>query len=143
MTVRDRFLRTLRGPRPEGLKAPDMGSLPPELNDRLLLYSGVSSPMVCVGGMMQFERFLELCLSDLQLVKELTAICLARILDALDVLLSTRRIEYLWMGDCQWLTPPMGSPTMYRDRMVFQSTAGPIGAVTPRMLRNYRRMLDI
>jgi len=29
------------------------------------------------------------------------------------------------------------------DRMVLQTTAGPVGPVTPRMLANYHRMVDL
>jgi len=192
--------------------------------------------------MMPYEYFLELCATEFVLIKELTQQCLERILDILDVVLAENTIEYVWMGGCEWLTPPMGSPKLYealvqqfdrqiiervhdagavchihchgnvrstlelairrggdffepvepppdgdiafaeakdlangritlggnvearvlenepvdavekaaraafeggKTRMVFQTTAGPISTMTPRMVENYHRMLDV
>jgi uroporphyrinogen-III decarboxylase len=33
----------------------------------------------------------------------------------LSVLLSRRNVEWVWMGGCEWLTPPMGSPALYEE----------------------------
>jgi uroporphyrinogen-III decarboxylase len=65
--------------------------------------------------MMAYQTFLEWCATELCLIKELTALCLERILDVLDVLLSAGTVEYVWMGGCEWLTPPMGSPRLYEE----------------------------
>jgi len=96
-----------------------MSALPPDFNERGILRTGVSSPFVCVAGMMPYQYFLELCATELNLLKELTAQCMKRILSVLDVLLSERTIEYVWMGGCEWLTewltPPMGSPRLYEE----------------------------
>ena len=100
---------------PVGLAPPDLSALPPDFDERGVLRTGVSSPFVCVAGMMPYQYFLELCATELNLLKELTAQCLERILSVLDVLLSQRTIEYVWMGGCEWVTPPMGSPRLYEE----------------------------
>jgi uroporphyrinogen-III decarboxylase len=65
--------------------------------------------------MMPYELFLEMCATELRLLKELTAQCQERIRDVLDILLSEKQCEYVWMGGCEWLTPPMGSPYLYAE----------------------------
>lgn len=100
---------------PPDLASPDISNLPSDFNERGLLRTGVSSPFVCVAGMMPYQCFLELCATEFDLIKELTAQCKERILDVLDVLLAEKTIEYVWMGGCEWLTPPMGSPRLYEE----------------------------
>lgn len=227
---------------PEKVAPPDMSRLPADFGQRGITRAGISSPFVCVAGMMPYQYFLRLCATHLDLMKELTAICRDRILDILDVVLAEGTVEYVWMGGCEWVTPPMASPAIYeelvqkfekpvidrvhragalmhvhchgnvrstlekvierggdffepvepppdgditfaeakeladgritlggnvearvlenedvetveaacraafegtRHRMVFQASAGPIGKVTPRMLGNYHRMIDV
>ena len=99
--------------RPERLAPPDLDALTDGLSERGILSTSVSSPFVCVAGMMEYERFLELCGMDLDLVEELTEICRQRVLDCVTVLLSKPGIEYVWMGGSEWVTPPMGSPMIY------------------------------
>ena len=68
--------------------------------------------------MMPYEYFLELCATEFDLLKELTQQCLERIMSALDVLLpkeGEKGVEHVWMGGCEWLTPPMGSPRLYEE----------------------------
>lgn len=100
---------------PEGLAAPVMSSLPESFAQRGIVYTAVSSPFVCVAGMMPYQYFLELCITEFNLIKELTQQCLERILSVLDVVLSENTVEYVWMGGCEWLTPPMGSPRLYEE----------------------------
>ena len=100
---------------PRGLAPPEASALPGDFHRRHVLRTGVSSPFVCVAGMMPYDYFLELCATEFKLVKELTAECCRRILDVLDVLLAPGTIEYVWMGGCEWLTPPMGSPMLYEQ----------------------------
>jgi hypothetical protein len=100
---------------PSGLAPPDLSQLPACFAERGVLRTGVSSPFVCVAGMMPYQYFLELCATDLGLIRELTAICHERIMSALEVLLAVKTIEYVWMGGCEWLTPPMGSPRLYEE----------------------------
>jgi len=65
--------------------------------------------------MMRYERFLELCATELNLLRELTQLCLDRILDVLDVLLSQNSVEWVCMGGCEWVTPPIGSNRVYDE----------------------------
>jgi len=75
----------------------------------------VSSPFVCVAGMMPFQYFLELCATELGLLEELTEECTQRVLSVLDVLLAEKNVDYVFIGGCEWLTPPMGSPKLYEQ----------------------------
>jgi hypothetical protein len=99
--------------RPHGLAPPDASGRPDGFQERGILSTSVSSPFVCVAGMMTYERFLEFCATDLDLMKSLTEECLRRTLDVLDVLFSEPGIEYVWMGGSEWVTPPMASPAVY------------------------------
>jgi len=101
---------------PEGLSPPAV-SLPADLATRGILETGISSPFVCVAGLMKFEHFLELTATEPDLVDELTEICRQRVEAILDVLFSKPGIEYLWIGGSEWVTPPMASPRTY-DRLV-------------------------
>ena len=76
--------------------------------------NSVSRTLWCVAGMMPYQCFLEFCATELGLLKEPTAQCRERILRVLDVLLAPRSVEYVWIGGCEWLTPPMGSPELYQ-----------------------------
>ena len=99
--------------RPANLAPPALDRLPDAFADRGIVRTGVSSPFVCVAGMMRYERFLELCATDLGLMKELTEICRQRIVDVLSVLFARPGIEYVWMGGSEWVTAPMASPRIY------------------------------
>jgi hypothetical protein len=100
---------------PERLAPPDPSTLPLDFDERCVLETRISSPFVCAAGMMPYQTFLEWCATELSLMIELTTLCLERILDVLDVLLAEGAIEYVWMGGCEWLTPPMGSPRLYEE----------------------------
>jgi hypothetical protein len=104
---------------PEQAAPPDLSDLPEDFPRRRYVRSGVSSPFVCVAGMMPYEYFLELCATHLDLLRELTQMCLERTLAILDAVLAEGTVEYVWMGGCEWLTPPMGSPALY-DALVQQ-----------------------
>jgi len=95
------------------LAPPDPAALPADPEGRAVVTTRISTPMVCVAGMMSYQYFLELALTEPSLVSDLTEICLERIMDTLSVLLSRPGIEYVWIGGSEWLTPPMGSPAMY------------------------------
>ena len=109
---------------PPGVARPDLTDLPPQFDQRGVVCTRISSPCVCVGGMMSYETFLELCGTEPTLVRELTAICMDRILRILDVVLADGNVDYVWMGGCEWLTPPMASPQLY-DQLV-QAFEAPI-----------------
>jgi hypothetical protein len=101
---------------PEGL-APPADERPAGFATCAILETRISSPFVCVAGMMPFERFLELTATEPALIDELTDICLARTLDVLRVLLARPGIEIVWIGGSEWVTPPMASPRT-SDRLV-------------------------
>lgn len=98
---------------PEGLAPADLDSLPDDFSERGLLVTHISSPFVCVAGMMSYEMFLELCILDLDLIRELTDICKHRVFDCVSVLLSKPGIDCVWMGGSEWVTPPMAAPEIY------------------------------
>lgn len=100
---------------PTGLAAPDMSALPESFPSRGIVQTNISSPFVCVAGMMPFQYFFELCATDLDLVKDLTQVCLKRILSNLEVILSEGTVDYVWIGGSEWLTPPMGSPRLFEE----------------------------
>lgn len=100
---------------PRDLAPPDTAALAPEAAARGVVITHVSSPFVCVAGMMPYQYFLELCATEFDLLKELTAQCQERILEVLEVLFSGEGIELVWMGGCEWLTPPMASPRHYKE----------------------------
>ena len=108
-------IRSVTWELPPDLAPPDLSNLPADFERRGIVRSTVSSPFVCVAGMMAYEYFLELCVTELTLIKELTAQCQERILSVLDVVLSTEKVEYVWMGGCEWVTPPMASPKIYEE----------------------------
>lgn len=94
---------------------PDLSCLPDEFPTRGVVHSGVSSPFVCVAGAMPYQMFLELCATELGLLKELTWQCLERIMSVLDVLLAEKSVDWMWMGGCEWITPPMAAHRVYEE----------------------------
>lgn len=97
----------------DGTGPPDVTDRPVEFAERGISRLVVASPMVCVAAMMSREMFLELCITDLPLLVELTEICMQRTLATMDVVLPGGEVDYVWMGGCEWLTPPMASPRLY------------------------------
>ncbi len=112
-------IRSIPWELPSGLDPPDLDTLPPDPRDRRVLYTYISSPVICVAGMMEMQSFLMMCATDLPLIEELTEECLDRALQILDVLLSSPGIDVVWIGGSEWLTPPMASPDIY-DRLIQQ-----------------------
>ncbi len=108
-------IRSVPWERPAHINPPDLSNLPADFAARGIYSTRISSPFVCVAGMMDYEMFLGMCLTDLELLKDLTAICLDRIMDVLSVLLSEPGIEHVWMGGSEWVTPPMASPRVYDE----------------------------
>lgn len=98
---------------PRDLHPAETDRLPAEFTRRGIMLSRISSPFVCVAGMMKFEQFLGMCVTDLPLLRNLAEVCLERILDCLEVLLSEPGIDCVWMGGSEWVTPPMASPAVY------------------------------
>lgn len=108
-------IRSIAWELPESLMPMDLSNVPGDFESRGISHTSISSPFVCVAGMMSYEYFLELCFTELNLIKELTQQCFERIMDILGVILAPRNIEYVWMGGCEWLTPPMASPALYEE----------------------------
>ena len=100
---------------PEGLAPPDMSRAPDDLRERRIVRAGISSPFVCAAGMVSYQYYLELCATERDLVREMTAECERRVLDVLEVILAEGTVEYVWMGGSEWLTPPMASPDIYEE----------------------------
>ena len=100
---------------PEGLAPPATDDVDEAALARCLTQLGVSSPFVCVAGAMSYQTYLEWCATEPDLMCELTDVCAKRIHDVMDVMFSGVHIDYLWMGGCEWLTPPMGSPKLYDE----------------------------
>ncbi len=98
---------------PDALTGSSEDDMPVDFARRGILETRISSPFVCVSGMMRYEWFLELTLTEPELIARLTEICRQRILDVLRMLLGEPGIEYVWIGGSEWVTPPMASPTTY------------------------------
>ena len=113
---------------PPGVKPPQLDGLPADFERRGIVKTGISSPFVCVAGMMPYQTFLMMCATDLDRVKELTEVCRQRILAVLEVLFSKPGIEYVWIGGSEWVTPPMGSPALY-DTLVQEQERSLVGYV--------------
>jgi len=100
---------------PTGLSPPDLAQRPPDFDRRWYARIGASSPMVCVAGMMPYQTYLLWCATEINLIRDLTDLCLERILAILDVVLSEGTVEVVWIGGSEWLTPPMASPRLYEE----------------------------
>ena len=99
--------------RPPDLRPPGEDERPGDFTERGIMGTRISSPFVCVSGMMPYQTFLEWTATRMDMLRELTDICLQRILDCLEVLLSNPSIECVWMGGSEWVTPPMAAPRVY------------------------------
>ncbi len=108
---------------PSDLKAPESRDLPSATDPRTIARTFVSSPLVCVAGMMRYEWFLELALIEPKLIAELTEMCRVRTLEVLKVLLSKPGIESVLVGGSEWVTPPMASPAIYDALVQEQETS--------------------
>ncbi len=98
---------------PEGLPDGKTKDLPAEFDSRGILTVRVSSPFVCVAGMMSYELFLELTLAEPDLIARLTKMCRERVMSVLQVLLTRPGVDLVWMGGSEWVTPPVTSTGTY------------------------------
>ncbi len=124
-------IRSVRWEAPIDLAPPEGAHCTDGFERRGILSTSISSPVVCVAGMMNYEWFLELALTEPEVVAELTEICRRRILAILDMLLSRPGIEYVWIGGSEWVTPPMASPAIY-DALVQEQERRIIEAIHQR-----------
>ncbi len=113
-------IRSIPWELPDGLAGAKLRSLGPDRYGRRVLYTYVTSPAICVAGMMDFQSFLMMCATDLCLIEELTEECLRRELEILDVLLADPGIDVVWIGGSEWLTPPLASPATYESLVQLQ-----------------------
>jgi len=89
-----------------------------KLGGRWLEECHVSTPMVSVSHMFQFEQFLEWCLAERPLIEKLIATCFERIYVKLEYLLQNGVGPCFWIGGSEQATPPMMSPKLYDDFVV-------------------------
>ena len=115
----------------EAVRIPAPDERPPDFAERGILSTRISSPFACVAGMMNYEWFLELALTEPDLIADLTEICRRRTLKVLDVLLAEPGIEYVWLGGSEWVTPPMASPAIY-DALVQEQERSLIDSIHSR-----------
>ncbi len=108
-------IRSIPWQPPVHLEPPQPSLLPEGYDERYVLTTRVSSPFVCVAGMMPYQYFLELCVTHIDLLKELSDECRDRTLAVLDLLLQEHNVDMVWMGGCEWITPPMASVKVYRE----------------------------
>jgi len=107
------WIRSVPWESPLDLNTPSLHNPSSQFVERGIGYASVSTPAVCVAGMMPYEMFLELCVTEFGMIESLTRLCLERILDALDSIFSSGTVEYVGIYGCEWLTPPMASPRLY------------------------------
>ncbi len=83
-----------------------------------LLQSGVSSPIVCISGVMKFELFLELSLTQSALFHELCQEITRRILAILERVFDEPMDTVMNFGGSEQCTPPMMAPQAYQEYVV-------------------------
>jgi len=74
---------------------------------------GVSTPLVCVSRLLQFEQFLEWCVAEFDLVDLLVRTVQERIHERLSWLLEQGIGPVVWFGGSEQATPPIMSPALY------------------------------
>ncbi len=100
------------------LKPPVNADFPLGSDSRGIVRMRVSSPVTYVAGLLPFQYFLELCLTDTNLIKEIATVYKERIIQVLDVVLANRNIDVVMLSGSEELTPPMASPALY-DELIF------------------------
>jgi hypothetical protein len=108
-------MRSIPWELPEGLAPIDVSRLPADPYGQRVVYAYISTPAICVAGMMDVQDFFIMCATDFDLIRELTELCEQRLMTILDVILARPGIDVVWIGGSEWLTPPMASPDMYDE----------------------------
>jgi len=98
---------------PHGLSTCEEDEPPEDFGRRGIRTVRVSSPFVCVAGMMTYELFLELTLTEPGLMARLTETCRQRVMAVLEVLLRRPDVDLVWIGGSEWVTPPVTSTRTY------------------------------
>lgn len=97
------------------LRPPVDADLPVGFDRRSILRMRIASPTNCVAGLLPFQCFLELCLTETSLIKAMATTYKERILQVLDVVLANRNIDVVMLSGSEELTPPMASPALYDE----------------------------
>jgi len=84
-----------------------------KIGDRAVTQLGVSTPMVCISRMFQFEHFLAWCAEEFDLIDQLIRTVQERIYGRLAWLLEQGVGPVVWFGGSEQATPPMMSPALY------------------------------
>ncbi len=108
-------IRSVTWELPQLLEPPNLEKIPFDLKGQYILTTRISSPFVCVAGMMPYQMFLELCATEIGFLKELTTETSNRIQSIADILLGKKNVDIVWMGGCEWITPPMASVDIYKE----------------------------
>ncbi len=88
------------------------------IGERGLAMVGVSTPMVCVSRMLQFEQFLMWCATERETIVRLVETAFERIYERLKWLLERGVGPVFWMGGSEQATPPMMSRPFFEDLVV-------------------------
>ena len=94
------------------LSPPIDSDFPLGSDSRGIVRMRVSSPVTYVAGLLPFQYFLELCLTNTSLIKEITTTYKERIIQVLDVVLANRNVDVVMLSGSEELTPPMASPAV-------------------------------
>ena len=83
-----------------------------------LMYIFVSTPMVCVSQLFQFEKFLMWCIAEKSAIARLIETAFERIYEQLEYLLQHRVYPIFHFGGSEQATTPMMSPKFYDEFVV-------------------------
>ena len=83
-----------------------------------LMYIFVSTPMVCVSQLFQFEKFLMWCITEKNTITRLIETAFERIYKQLKYLLQKGAGPVFHFGGSEQATPPMMSPELYDEFVV-------------------------
>ena len=83
-----------------------------------LIYIFISTPMVCVSQLFQFEKFLMWCLAEKSTIVRLIETAFERIYEQLEYLLQNGVGPIFHFGGSEQATPPMMSPELYDEFVV-------------------------
>jgi len=83
-----------------------------------LMYIFISTPMVCISQLFQFEKFLMWCVAKKNIILKLIEIAFERIYQQLEYLLQNGVGSIFHFGGSEQATPPMMSPDLYNEFVV-------------------------
>jgi len=83
-----------------------------------LMYTFISTPMVCVSQLFSFEKFLMWCIAEKSTILTLIETAFERIYEQLEYLLQRGVGPVFHFGGSEQATPPMMSPKLYDEFVV-------------------------